>query len=297
MARVSRTENGTTRSYYYDNGAVAFTRDGNSVSSANILSTSGAAIGTYRGSTYYGYLKDVQGSTSSIVKEDGELYAAYDYTDFGETEELTGSSFDNEICYTGAIYDKETGLYYMNARYYDPEDGRFISQDSFRGEVNDPGQWHLYAYCSNNPINYVDPSGHQARRMLFVLGYRISKWEHYMRNRYNTNIPKTKKIAEDRGWKKLKPKYAACHQFNRKGGKDNLKYVSPNGKKEAVYYGGGKKSKYKLNLTEEDKGTYNFGPGTGVKHAALDVAPYMVWAILLKIKLLYFLESGDRQRK
>ena len=158
--RVSRTENGTTRSYYYDNGAVAFTRDGNSVSSANILSTSGATIGTYRGSTYYGYLKDVQGSTSSIVKEDGELFAAYDYTDFGETEELTGSSFDNEICYTGAIYDKETGLYYMNARYYNPDNGRFISQDSFRGEMNDPGQWHLYAYCANNPINYTDPSGH-----------------------------------------------------------------------------------------------------------------------------------------
>ena len=48
----------------------------------------------------------------------------------------------------------------MNARYYDPEDGRFISQDSFRGEVNAPGQWHLYAYCANNPVNYENPSGH-----------------------------------------------------------------------------------------------------------------------------------------
>lgn len=42
----------------------------------------------------------------------------------------------------------------------DPEIGRFISQDSYRGELNDPGQWHLYTYCANNPINYVDPSGH-----------------------------------------------------------------------------------------------------------------------------------------
>ena len=48
----------------------------------------------------------------------------------------------------------------MNARYYDPSNGRFISQDSYRGSVNEPSQWHLYMYCANNPINYVDPSGH-----------------------------------------------------------------------------------------------------------------------------------------
>ena len=59
----------------------------------------------------------------------------------------------------------------MNARYYDPEDGRFISQDSFRGEVNDPGQWHLYAYCANNPINYVDPSGHKRYKKTFGASY------------------------------------------------------------------------------------------------------------------------------
>ena len=77
-----------------------------------------------------------------------------------KTEEITGGSFDNEICYTGAVYDRSTGLYYLNARYYNPEIGRFVSQDSYRGSVDKPGQWHLYAYCANNPINYVDPSGH-----------------------------------------------------------------------------------------------------------------------------------------
>mgnify|MGYP003307899784 CR=1 FL=1 len=41
-----------------------------------------------------------------------------------------------------------------------PANGRFISRDTYRGELNDPGQWHLYVYCANNPINYVEPSGH-----------------------------------------------------------------------------------------------------------------------------------------
>lgn len=109
------------------------------------------------------YLKDIQGSTTSIVKDDGSLSAAYAYSDFGETEEITGSSFDNEICYTGAVYDDTTGLYYMNARYYDPANGRFISQDTYRGELKNPAQWHLYAYCANNPINYTDPSGHNSK--------------------------------------------------------------------------------------------------------------------------------------
>ena len=128
------------------------------------MSPEGAAIGTYRGSSYYTYFNDIQGSTTNLVKGDGSLAAAYDYTDFGETTEITGNDFDNQICYTGGIYDKETELYYLNARYYDPAIGRFISQDTYRGEMNDPGQWHLYAYCANNPINYVDPSGHKSKR-------------------------------------------------------------------------------------------------------------------------------------
>ena len=168
--RISRTQNGTTRSYYYDNGVVVFTEDGSSMSGANILTDSGAVAGSYRGSTYHNYLTDMQGSTTSIVKEDGSLSAAYIYTDFGETTEVTGGTFDNQICYTGGIYDKETGLYYLNARYYDPETGRFISQDTYRGEMDDPGQWHLYAYCANNPINYTDPSGHNPIALGLGLG-------------------------------------------------------------------------------------------------------------------------------
>lgn len=85
---------------------------------------------------------------------------SYNYSEFGETTTKGNENFFNEICYTGAIYDKGTGLYQMNARYYDPATERFLSQDTVRGEKNDSGTWNLYTYCANNPIKYVDPSGH-----------------------------------------------------------------------------------------------------------------------------------------
>ena len=65
------------------------------------------------------------------------------------------SEVDNEICYTGGVYDELTGLYYLNARYYNSDDGNFLSQDTYRSGK-------LYGYCGGNPISYIDPSGHSA---------------------------------------------------------------------------------------------------------------------------------------
>ena len=109
---------------------------------------------------YYLYNKDIQGSTTSVLNEDGAGELSYVYDDFGETKINGSSAFQNEICYTGGIYDETTGLYYLNARYYDPENGRFLTEDTYRGELNEPDTLHLYVYCKNNPINYVDSSGH-----------------------------------------------------------------------------------------------------------------------------------------
>ena len=109
---------------------------------------------------YYLYNKDIQGSTTSVLNKDGAGELSYAYDDFGETKINGSSAFQNEICYTGGIYDETTGLYYLNARYYDPENGRFLTEDTYRGELNEPDTLHLYVYCKNNPINYVDSSGH-----------------------------------------------------------------------------------------------------------------------------------------
>ena len=99
------------------------------------------------------YLKYTQGSTSSLVKEDGSADATYQYTDFGETTIHGDDQADNEVCYTGGIYDQTMGLYYLNARYYDPEEGRFLTEDTYCGENDQPDTQCLYVYCSNNPVN------------------------------------------------------------------------------------------------------------------------------------------------
>ena len=66
----------------------------------------------------------------------------------------------NPIRYRGYYYDRETGLYYLNARYYNPQWRRFISPDDTAYlNPETPNGLNLYAYCNNDPVNYADPSG------------------------------------------------------------------------------------------------------------------------------------------
>ncbi|MBR2460428.1 MAG: RHS repeat-associated core domain-containing protein, partial [Clostridia bacterium] len=81
--------------------------------------------------------------------------------------------------YRGYIYDYELGLYYLQSRYYDPETGRFISAD---GYVNANGVlvgYNMYAYCSNNPVMYVDPTG-DACHCLFERAHPRHKCEDFL---------------------------------------------------------------------------------------------------------------------
>ena len=165
--RIQKIDGDETINYYYQDGVVAYTTDTNgNQNSQNLIGTDGNVLATERfqqnATQYYLYNKDIQGSTSILVKEDGSADAIYQYTDFGETMIQGYDQAKNEICYAGGIYDQSTGLYYLNARYYNPEDGRFLTEDTYHGENDKPDTQHLYVYCVNNPVNYVDPSGHYA---------------------------------------------------------------------------------------------------------------------------------------
>ena len=173
---ISRTEGNAETAYYYQNGTLLMSEDGSGnltdfyylgIAGNPLALMSKASDGT---KAYYTYQKDVQGSTRAVTNNSGSCVEWYTYTDFGETtvhEELSG--FDNVICYTGGVYDENTGLYYLNARYYDPETGRFLGRDTYRGESGQPETLHLYLYCANDPVNYVDPSGHWAIGLSFII--------------------------------------------------------------------------------------------------------------------------------
>ena len=172
--RIQKIDGDETINYYYQDGVVAYTTDTNgNQNSQNLIGTDGNVLATERfqqnATQYYLYNKDIQGSTSILVKEDGSADAIYQYTDFGETMIQGYDQAKNEVCYTGGIYDQSTGLYYLNARYYNPEDGRFMTENSYRGEIMNPETGHLYVYCANNPVNYADSSGHFAAAMYTVI--------------------------------------------------------------------------------------------------------------------------------
>ena len=123
----------------------------------------GGAIGfKFAGNTYI-YRRNLMGDVTHIYDTNGALKAHYIYDAWGNHRIITNVDnigTINPIRYRGYYYDTETDLYYLEARYYDPETGRFISQDEIDFILpNHLTGLNLYAYCNNNPVMNVDPSG------------------------------------------------------------------------------------------------------------------------------------------
>ena len=212
--RISKTDividgdnkKSNTTCYFYEGSLLLYTTDdsGKKISQNVIGNQDNIIVGIrYSGGNQneYFYAKDVQGSTTNITDNTGACVQSYDYTDFGETAERIATDFKNEICYTGGIYDELTGLYYLNARYYNPDEGVFLSQDTYRGTEKNAECWNLYAYCANNPINYVDPRGHTASLIQSGQYLPAEAWESIKKiekdsNSNNKNNKKKNKLTK-----------------------------------------------------------------------------------------------------
>ena len=112
-----------------------------------------------QGNSWY-YLYNAHGDVVKYTNANGAVLQSYDYDAFGE--EADPSTTDtNPFRYAGQYFDDETGTYYLRARYYNPGNGRFTQQDSWGyADPADPLSLNLYVYCINNPVMYIDPSGH-----------------------------------------------------------------------------------------------------------------------------------------
>ncbi len=101
---------------------------------------------------YYHF--DALGSVVTLTNSSGNTVEVYEYDVYGRVG-ATDANHPNRILFTGREYDKETGLYYYRARYYNPQIGRFLQTDPLG---YGPGM-NLYRYCSNNPMLLLDPLG------------------------------------------------------------------------------------------------------------------------------------------
>ena len=140
---------------------------------------SGVSGMNVNGSEYY-YRKNLQGDVIAVYDDNGHMECRYDYDAWGRHrcrlengtviyDSATGAvsgyeehiGIRNAIRYRSYYWDGETGLYYLQSRYYDPEIGRFISPDDIEYlEPESIGGLNLYTYCFNNPVLYIDPDGH-----------------------------------------------------------------------------------------------------------------------------------------
>ena len=164
--RTSRTNSTTTYNYVYNGSQlVQMTVGSNTLNFAYDASGMPMTV-TYNGTNYY-YITNLQGDVMGIVDSTGTIVVNYTYDAWGKPLSITGTMADtlgtlNPLRYRGYVYDTETGYYYLQSRYYDPEIGRFINTDAFvatgQGFIGN----NMFAYCLNNPVCCVDYTGHLA---------------------------------------------------------------------------------------------------------------------------------------
>ena len=187
---ASLTKNGVTASYLYDESGLRTKKTvGGVVTNYHVINgvLYGEYTGSHRllymfdeagtrysflynGSTYY-YVFNGQGDVIGITDGYGNMLARYTYDAWGKPLTITdGAGADvsgnashianvNPFRYRGYYYDKESGLYYVGSRYYDPQTGRFINADGYVSTGQGLTGNNMFAYCGNDPINRSDPSG------------------------------------------------------------------------------------------------------------------------------------------
>ena len=111
--------------------------------------------------TYY-YITNIQGDVIELLKSNGESAGYYRYDAWGNDIDLDGNAeiiYYNPLRYRGYIYDRVSGYYYLQTRFYDADVGRFINADAYVSTGQGVLGNNMFAYCLNNPVIFIDPCG------------------------------------------------------------------------------------------------------------------------------------------
>ena len=170
--RTRKTIGNTVTDYYYNGtllmGTVKTTTNSDGSTTTSKLRFSYDADGkvvavNYNGNYYY-YLRNAQSDIVKLIDKTGATVVEYRYDSWGKLLSTSGSlastlGKNNPFRYRGYVYDEETGFYYLQSRYYNPEVGRFISSDVLLSTGQGVLGHNAYAYCGNNPIVREDTQG------------------------------------------------------------------------------------------------------------------------------------------
>ncbi|MED5052163.1 RHS repeat-associated core domain-containing protein [Anoxybacillus rupiensis] len=163
--RETKTVNGVTYHYHYDGSDLIRVTDdsGQTVWAFTWANGKPNTVTNANGDTFY-YVTNYRGDVVRIIDENGATVANYSYDPWGKVLSVSENAAvaGQPLGYAGYYYDRETKLYYLQARYYDPETARFISRDPDPGDKDDPITQNAYTYANDNPVMLVDPDGNYA---------------------------------------------------------------------------------------------------------------------------------------
>lgn len=179
--RIQKNLNGTTTNYFYDGDSlnVLYETDAqNNVLRSYIYSQSGQLLAMQKGAQKYFYHYNVHGDVIALTDSNGAIAAKYEYDAWGNPlkAEEGDQVKDNPFRYASYQYDSETGLYYLMARYYQPNQGVFLSIDPNPGDSDDILTQNGYTYANDNPVRFTDPDGNWALDVAFM-GYDLYQFK------------------------------------------------------------------------------------------------------------------------
>lgn len=168
--RTKKVANGVTTEYHLDGSKIIGETTGNS-STWYYYDNKDSVIGFEKDGQVYYYEKNILNDIVAIYNQAGNKIVGYTYDAYGNITSITGDGMvaqSNPFTYRGYYRDRDTGLYYLQNRYYDSQTGRFLNAD-IQFDYNADTRWaNLFCYVANNPIAFCDPTGTSISAVIFT---------------------------------------------------------------------------------------------------------------------------------